>query len=259
MPRKVKNSKPKKSQGESAESANGTVAGGTKKPSSAAPIKDRSQSLEFIDVTRQYSDGVHDVQQQKFIRAHVMQEFLRHKSKPEKSPVPSQMKDTVQSHVTRFRYSPRTALQKNALPSLTHHRKIAMNTQSKPAIYTHPPFQTGSTQLSTEAMVIWMTPQTDEYHIESADAATQPGPWVRTSLLGDRDPFAQLPIEASDEAHKMLHYCKSSIPGGINLVFKKADWLPSLLSIRLNFAHMMSTSWQRHETEISLRLALTNG
>lgn len=208
MPRKVKNSKPGKEGNDPADAQHGIAASEAMQPSSSLHVNKRTRALKFVDVTRQYSDGFYDAKEQKAIRTHVMQDFLRHKSGHDELSIPAAMKDTVQEHVIRFRHATRSTLRQNAAPSTSYHRKIAMNREGGHKASANPPFRIESIQLGGEAMAPWMTPPSDEYLADSTDVAVPLSPWIPSSLLGDRDPFAQLPIEASSETHRTLHYCE---------------------------------------------------
>jgi hypothetical protein len=208
MPRKVKNSKPGKEEKDPANTEKGTAASEAMQPSSSLHINKRTRTLKFVDVTRQYSDGFYDAEEQKAIRAHVMQDFLRHKSGHEGLSIPAAMKDTVQEHVIRFRYARRNALRQNAAPSTSYYRKIAMNRDRGHRTSANPLFRIESIQLSAEAIATWITPPSDGYLANFADVAVPPSTLIRSRLLGDRDPFARLPIDASSETHRTLHYCE---------------------------------------------------
>jgi hypothetical protein len=208
MPQKAKNSKPGKKENDPAGTQHGTAANEAMQASSSLHINRRARTLKFVDVTRQYSDGFYDAEEQKGIRAHVMQDFLRHKSEHEELSIPAAMKDTVQEHVIRFRYATRNKLRQGATSSTSHHRKIAMNREVGHKTSANPPFRINSIQLSDEAIATWIAHPSDEYLANSTDVAVAPSPLIRSSLLGDRDPFARLPIDASSETHRTLHYCE---------------------------------------------------
>jgi hypothetical protein len=206
MPRKVKNSEPgKRKRNDPTDTQQSTAA---MQPSSSLHVDKRTRALKFVDVTRQYSDGFYDAEEQKAIRAHVMQDFVRHKSGHEKLSIPAAMKDTVQEHVIRFRYATRNALRQNTASSTSYYRKIAMNREGGNKTSANPPFRIESMQPSAEAIATGITPPSDEYLADSTDAAVPPSTWIRSSLLGDRDLFAPLPIDASTEIYRTLHYCE---------------------------------------------------
>jgi hypothetical protein len=208
MPRKVKNSEPGKEEDDPADTQQGTAASEATQPSSSLHVDKRTRALKFVDVTRQYSDRFYDAEEQKAIRAHVMQDFVRHKSGHEELSIPAAMKDTVQEHVTRFRYATRNASRQNAAPSTSYYRKIAMNREGGNKTSANPPFRIESIQPSAEAIATGITPPSDEYLADFTNVAVPPSTLIRSSLLGDRDPFARLPIEASSETHRTLHYCE---------------------------------------------------
>ena len=137
-----------------------------------------------------------------------MQDFLQHKSEHEELSIPTAMKDTVQEHVIRFRYATRNTLRKNAALSTSYHRKIAMNREVGHKASAKPPLGIESIQLNAKTIATWITPSSDEYLAKSTDIAIPPSPLIRSSLLGDRDPFVRLPIDASSETHRALHYCE---------------------------------------------------
>jgi hypothetical protein len=168
-----------------------------------------ARTLKFVDVTRQYSDGYHDAEEEKSIRAYVMREFLWHKSEPEKPSAPAAMKDSMQDHVIRFRYAKRNVLRHNTAPAPSHHRKIAMSRQSELGNSAHDPYQNESLEQGDEAAAILRpTPSA-----ESADVDLSPTHSLLSDVLGDtgcRDPFARLPVDTSTETQRMLHYCEWS-------------------------------------------------
>lgn len=208
MSPKVKNSKPGKEENDPADTQQGTSVSEAMEPSSSLHVDKRTRALKFVDVSRQYSDGFYDADEQKAIRAHVMQDFVRHKSGHEELSIPAAMKDTVQEHVIRFRYAKRNTLRQNAAPSTSYYRKIAMNREGGHKTSATPPFRIESIQPSAEAIATWITPPSDEYLADSTDVAVPPSTLIRSSLLGDRDHFARLPIDASRATHRMLHYCE---------------------------------------------------
>lgn len=208
MPRKVKNSEPGEEEGDPADTQQDTAASEAMQPSSSLHVDKRTRVLKFVDVTRQYSDGLYDAEEQKAIRAHVMQDFMRHKSRHEQLSIPSAMKDTVKGCVIRFRYATRNTLRQNAAPSTSHYRKIAMNREGGNKTSANRPFRIESIQPSTEAIATGITPRSDEYLVDSADVAVPPRTLIRSSLLEDTDPFARPPIDASSEIHRTLHYCE---------------------------------------------------
>lgn len=173
--------------------------------SKSRKCQEGARSLKFVDVTRQYSDGYHDAEEQKSIRAYVMQEFLRHKSEPEKPSAPTVTKDTLQEHVIRFRYAKRNILRHNAATASSYQRKIAISRPLGPS-FTHVPYEEES--LRQEDAV---SPPSNVFVAESADVALSPRPPLLSGMLGDtgrRDPFARLPVATSNETHRMIHYCK---------------------------------------------------
>jgi hypothetical protein len=62
-----------------------------------------SRGLKFVDVTPRYLQGTWNTAEQKSIRIHVMQDFLRQKKNPVDVVEPPAMGSTVSSHVHRFR------------------------------------------------------------------------------------------------------------------------------------------------------------
>jgi hypothetical protein len=191
--------------------------------------------VKFVDVTRQYSDGYHDAEEEKSIRAYVMHDFLRHKSEPEKLSAPAAMKDRMQDHVIQFRYAKRNVLRHNTAPS--HHRKLAMSRQSELGNSAHDPYQNESLEQGDEAAAISRsTPSA-----ESTDVDLSPTHSLLSDVLGDtgrRDPFARLPVDTSTETHRILHYCEWS---SLNLPhFLEKVRTSSMHYVRLN-AHYNTT------------------
>ena len=169
-----------------------------------------SQGLKFVDVTPRYLRGTRNSEEQKSIRVHVMQDFLRQKKLPIDTTGTPTMAGTVSGHVHRFRIAkprlredeagqptePVSSRKAVAFPEQDHRstlsRKLAPN--STKGSLASQPSQSGT--LCGEEKAPALLPRI---------MPNLPGVTARM------DPFARLPIDGSIQTHEILDYCELSV------------------------------------------------
>lgn len=177
-------------------------------------INKPSQGLKFVDVTPRYLQGTRNSAEQRIIRVHVMQDFIRQKKQATDAVEPPAMAETVSGHVHRFRISkprlpdkpPGTELsQKVALGSEQSRRSASSRTSSNATrgvaglaesetgdlASTHQPNHIGALPIEERASAPHLT-----------ISPNLPG------VMARMDPFARLPIDGSLETHETLDYCE---------------------------------------------------
>src|SRR5271155_1094487 len=176
-----------------------------------------SQGLKFVDVTPRYLQGTRDSAEQRSIRVHVMQDFIRQKKQATDAVEPPAMAETVSGHVHRFRISkPRLpdkppgtgSSQKVALGSEQSRRSASSRTSSNTIRdvggLAEP--ETGDLASPHQPNHVGALP------VEERASA----PHLRISpnlpgVMARMDPFARLPIDGSLETHETLDYCEQHL------------------------------------------------
>jgi hypothetical protein len=171
-----------------------------------------SQGLKFVDVTPRYLQGTWTPAEQKGIRIHVMQDFLRQKKQPVDVVEPPAMAATVSSHVHRFRIAkPRlpgdepvgTASSQKAAMSSEQSRRITPSKSSGDIPEPETVILASADQPSRcEALLAQERASTSLLRI----SPNLPG------VMARMDPFARLPIDGSVDTHEILDYCEQHVP-----------------------------------------------
>jgi hypothetical protein len=175
------------------------------------------QGLKFVDVTPRYLQGTQDSVEQKSIRVHVMQDFIRQKKQATPTLEPPAMAGTVSGHVHRFRISkPRLPDKPLGTESL---QKATLGSQESP--------QSTSSRTSPNTIGdIRGLPESETRDLVSGhqsghvgvlpveERVFAPHPKISPNLPGvmaRMDPFARLPIDGSLETHETLDYCEQHL------------------------------------------------
>jgi hypothetical protein len=176
-----------------------------------------SQGLKFVDVTPRYLQGTRNSAEQRSIRVHVMQDFIRQKKQATDAVEPLAMAETISGHVHRFRISkPRLpdkppgteSSQKVALGSEQSRRSASSRTSSNTIrdggglaepetgdlASLHKPNHVGALPVEERASAL---------HLRISP--NLPG------VMARMDPFARLPIDGSLETHETLDYCEQHL------------------------------------------------
>jgi hypothetical protein len=188
------------------------------KEESMHATKNPSQGLKFVDVTPRYLEGIRNPAEQKSIRIHVMQDFLRQKKQPVDAIEPPAMAGTVSSHVHRFRIA-KPRLQGDTHFQIISSQKVAMCSEQR----------RGSTPSRTSSNTVRCSGDLFESEmgvLTSTDRSRHCGTFFaeeKASLsrlrivpnlpgvMARMDPFAKLPIDGSTETHEILDYCKQHV------------------------------------------------
>jgi hypothetical protein len=175
------------------------------------------QGLKFVDVTPRYLQGTRDSVEQKSIRVHVMQDFIRQKKQATPTLEPPAMAGTVSGHVHRFRISkPRLpdkplgteSLQKATLGSQESPQSTSSRTSPNTIgdIRGLPESETGDLVSGHQSSYVGVLPVEERVFV--------PHPKISPNLPGvmaRMDPFARLPIDGSLETHETLDYCEQHL------------------------------------------------
>jgi hypothetical protein len=175
------------------------------------------QGLKFVDVTPRYLQGTRDSVEQRSIRVHVMQDFIRQKKQATDALEPPAMAGTVSGHVHRFRISkPRLpdkplgteSFQKAALGSQESRRSassgISPNTiRDVQGLSESETGDLASTRQPSHVGALPVEERVSAPHLKISP--NLPG------VMARMDPFARLPIDASLETHETLDYCEQHL------------------------------------------------
>jgi hypothetical protein len=175
------------------------------------------QGLKFVDVTPRYLQGTRDSVEQKSIRVHVMQDFIRQKKQATPTLEPPAMAGTVSSHVHRFRIS------KPRLPD----KPLGTESFQKATLGSQESLQSTSSKTSPNTIGdIRGLPESETGDLVSGHQSSHvgvlpveervfaPHPKISPNLPGvmaRMDPFARLPIDGSLETHETLDYCEQHL------------------------------------------------
>ena len=195
----------------SAEQSGSTSSAGP--TSDFASVEKHKKNLKFVSVTEESLHGLHDLDEQRSIRAHVMRDFLRQRSSDGqgKDLQPATMAEGPAQHITRFRL-PNAKPRESASSGLRGQPTAgaAGNPGRRPNREVLPKTSPGvaATLLPREEDVPLHAPTTatfnqQKWHMQSNILANN------ASLSGGTsDPFSRLPIDASPETLELIHYCK---------------------------------------------------
>jgi hypothetical protein len=175
------------------------------------------QGLKFVDVTPRYLQGTRDSVEQKSIRVHVMQDFIRQKKQATDTLEPPAMAGTVSGHVHRFRISkPRLpdkplgteSFQKATLGSQESRQSASSRTSPNTIrdVRGLPDSETGDLASGHQSSHVGILPVEER--------VSGPHPKISPNLPGvmaRMDPFARLPIDGSLETHETLDYCEQHL------------------------------------------------
>jgi hypothetical protein len=177
-----------------------------------------SQDLKFVDVTPRYLQGTRNPAEQKSIRVHVMQDFLRQRKQLVDAVEPPAMAGTVSSHVHRFRI---------AKPRLPGDKPVGTMSSQKVAMCSEQsrrstPPRTSSTTIGgsrdrpeSETVVLASADQPSHCGTLLAEERTSASPPrispILPGVMARMDPFARFPIDASIETHGILDYCEQHV------------------------------------------------
>jgi hypothetical protein len=177
-----------------------------------------SRGLKFVDVTPRYLQGTWNTAEQKSIRIHVMQDFLRQKKNPVDVVEPPAMGSTVSRHVHRFRIAKARPPADNLAGTTSSQKAAVISDQScrRPASRSSStPMGGGEDLAQSEVAVPASTDRPSQCETLVAEE------WPLASLLrmspnlpgvmARMDPFAKLPIDGSLETHEILDYCKQHV------------------------------------------------
>jgi hypothetical protein len=186
-------------------------------PEERMPAIDKpSQGLKFVDVTPRYLQGTRDSAEQRSIRVHVMQDFMRQKKQATDAVEPPAMAETVSGHVHRFRISkPRLS---DKPPGTESSQKVVLGSESRRSASSRTSSNTigdvgGLAELETEDLALPHQPN----HVEALPVEERASaPHLRISpnlpgVMARMDPFARLPIDGSLETHETLDYCEQHL------------------------------------------------
>lgn len=178
-----------------------------------------TQGLKFVDVTPRYLQGQWNSAEQKAIRVHVMQDFLRQKKESIEPIEPPTMAGTVSSHVHRFRIAkPRHREDQSAEASSS--QKVATISEqgrrsTSPRLSVTTPIRVSRSLLESEMVKLATREQPSRLGTLNADERVAvPTPQISPNLPGvmaRMDTFARLPIDGSIETHKILDYCEQHV------------------------------------------------
>jgi hypothetical protein len=187
-------------------------------PEERMPAIDKpSKGLKFVDVTPRYLQGTRNSAEQRSIRVHVMQDFIRQKKQATEAVEPPAMAETVSGHVHRFRISkPRLpdkasgteSSQKVALGSEQSRRSASSGTSSSTIRDVG-----GLAEPETGDLASLHQPN----HVGAlpiGERASSPHLRISPNLPGvmaRMDPFARLPIDGSLETHETIDYCEQHL------------------------------------------------
>ena len=191
------------------------LTGGTKEqmPTIDKPL----QGLKFVDVTPRYLQGTRDSVEQRSIRVHVMQDFIRQKKQATEALEPPAMAGTVSSYVHRFRISkPRLpnkplgteSFQKTALGSQESRRSTSSRTSPNTIrdVQGLSESETGDPASAHQPSHVWALPVEERAFAPHLKISPNlPG------VMARMDPFARLPIDGSLETHETLDYCEQHL------------------------------------------------
>ena len=158
--------------------------------------------------------GTRDSAEQRSIRVHVMQDFIRQKKQAIAALEPPAMAGTISGHVHRFRISKPRLLDKP--PGIESFQKAALGSQESRC--------SASSKTSPNATRdVEGLPRSETEDLPSAhqpshvgalpveERASEPRLRIAPNLPGvmaRMDPFARLPIDGSRETHEILDYCE---------------------------------------------------
>lgn len=174
-----------------------------------------SPGLKFVDVTPRYLQGTWNAAEQKSIRIHVMQDFLRQKKNPVDVVEPPAMGGTVSSHVHRFRIAKTRPPVDNLAGSTSPQKAAACSAQSRrrrASGSSLTPMRDPENVAESEVAILPSTDQPSQYEtrvVEERPSASLLG--ISPNLPGimaRMDPFAKFPIDGSRETHEILDYCE---------------------------------------------------
>ena len=188
------------------------------KEESMPPADKPLQGLKFVDVSRRYLQGIQDSVQQKSIRVHVMQDFLRQRKQPIDAVEPPAMAGTVSGHVHHFRIA-KPRLPEDKASGTVPSQKVA--TWSEQSRQSTPPRSSsttigGSRDLSGSDMVVLASADQQRQceTLLAEERASASPPRILPNLPGvmaRMDPFARLPIDGSIQTHEILDYCEHHV------------------------------------------------
>ena len=175
------------------------------------------RGLKFVDVTPRYLHGSRDSGEQKSIRVHVMQDYLRQKKLPIHAIEPPAMAGTVSDHVHRFRIAkPRLRGDKHAEPLLSSEQAVTCPEERDQTTRSRRR-DTAPTRGALDLQDVRMvdrSPCSKPTQVESARVRQMHSaltPRIMPNLPGivaRMDPFARLPIDGTTQTHEIMDYCK---------------------------------------------------
>jgi hypothetical protein len=187
-------------------------------PEERMPAIDKPlQGLKFVDVTPRYLQGTRDSVEQRSIRVHVMQDFIRQKKQATDALEPPAMAGTVSGHVHRFRIS-KPRLPDKPLGTELFQKAILGSQESRQGVSSRtfpntirdvrglPKSETGDPASGHQPSHVGALP------VEERVSASHPR--ISPNLPGvtaRMDPFARLPIDGSLETHETLDYCEQHL------------------------------------------------
>ena len=179
-------------------------------PEEQMPAIDKPlKGLKFVDVTPRYLQGTRDSVEQRSIRVHVMQDFIRQKKQTTDALEPPAMAGTVSSHIHRFRIS-KPRLPDKPLGTESQESRQSASSRTSPNTIRDvrglTESETGDLASGHRSSHVGVLP------VEERVSA--PHPKISSNLPGvmaRMDPFARLPIDGSFETHETLDYCEQHL------------------------------------------------
>ena len=179
-------------------------------------IGEPSQGLKFVDVTPRYLQGTRNSAEQRSIRVHVMQDFIRQKKQAADAVEPPTMAETVSGYVHRFRISkPRLP---DKPPRSESSQKVALSSEQSRWSASS---KTSNTVRDVEGVAESETGDLASSHqpnhvgaLPVEERTSTPHLRISPNLPGvtaRMAAFARLPIDGSLETHETLDYCEQHL------------------------------------------------
>lgn len=163
----------------------------------------QSKDLKFVAVTEQSLQGMHDANEQKSIRSHVMKDFLRQRETGESTPqLPPPMAESQAGRMGRFRLNTKPRRKQTNLGSPDRVSPRSKSRCLNKEVLPKPPdggLVSSMLPLLEPANLGTLSPL-----LGQGTSQTSPSLWT-----GRIDPFAEVSFPKTLGAQKLVDYCKS--------------------------------------------------